>query len=194
MSLLCDVRSSYLQSSLHASVPDEVGSLEGLAASLRAGTSLIQAVDGVAADASPPTNEEFRRVMTEQWLGRDLVTALADIAARMRSPDFAWAVGASEIHRAVGGGLADVLDRVADTIRTRNRVRGQVQVLTAEGRLSAWILGGLPPAMLLTISLLNPAYVRELTGHLAGLVMLGTASALLLLGLVWMRRIIRMEL
>lgn len=163
-----------------------------IASSLRAGISLPQAMASVAADASQPTADEFQRVVSEIRLGVDLTVALRDLGERMESSDLRWAIGAIEIHRDIGGDLAEVLDRVVDTVRSRSRVKNQIQILTAEGRLSAWILGLLPPLMLVVISILNPDYIRELTSRTLGWVLLGVAAILLTGGLVWMRRMTRL--
>jgi tight adherence protein B len=80
-----------------------------------------------------------------------------------------------------------------ETIRARNRVQNQIQILTAEGRLSAWILGLLPPLMLVVISFLNPEYLQELTSRALGWALLGFAAVLLTFGLVWMRRMTRLK-
>lgn len=170
-------------------LPDTLGLV---AASLRAGISLPQAMASVAADSPQPTADEFQRVVSEVRLGVELATSLRNLGDRMDSADLRWAIGAIEIHRDIGGDLAEVLDKVVETIRSRNRVKNQIRILTAEGRLSAWILGILPPAMLLIISFLNPGYIRELTGRPLGWVLLGVGAALLIVGLLWMRRMTRL--
>lgn len=170
-------------------LPDTLGLI---AASLRAGISLPQAMASVAADSPQPTADEFQRIASEVRLGVDLTVALRNLGERMDSADMRWAIGAIEIHRDIGGDLAEVLDKVVETIRSRNRVKNQIQILTAEGRLSAWILGLLPPAMLVVISFLNPGYVRELTSRPLGWALLGIGAVLLTAGLVWMRRMTRL--
>jgi tight adherence protein B len=170
-------------------LPDTLGLV---AASLRAGISLPQAMAAVAADSPQPTADEFQRVVSEVRLGVDLTVALRNLGERMDSSDMRWAIGAIEIHRDIGGDLAEVLDRVVETVRSRTRVKNQIQVLTAEGRLSAWILGLLPPAMLVVISFLNPGYIQELTGRALGWVLLGVGAVLLVGGMVWMRRMTRL--
>ena len=89
------------------------GSLQLMASSLRAGHSLLRAMDSVAQDAPPPTSEEFARIVNETRVGRDLGEALDEVAARMGSDDFRWVAQAIAIHREVGGNLAEVLDVVA---------------------------------------------------------------------------------
>jgi tight adherence protein B len=163
-----------------------------MAGSLRAGYGIMQALDVVARESEDPTAEEFRRLVMESRLGRDLGESLDAMSERVKSEDFKFVVQAIEIHREVGGDLAEVLDHVADTIRDRNRVRGQIRALTAEGRLSAGILFALPFVMLVVIQVLNPAYFHELTSHTLGQVMLAFGLVLLVVGGLWMRRLIRL--
>lgn len=163
-----------------------------MAGSLRAGFGLMQALDVVARDMESPTSDEFRRLVMESRLGRDLGDSLEALAARVRSEDFEFVVQAIEIHREVGGDLAEVLDKVSATIRDRNRVRRQVRTLSAEGRFSAGVLFFLPIAMFFAISVLNPSYFHELSGTTVGKVMIGFALLLMATGGLWMRRLVRL--
>jgi tight adherence protein B len=162
-----------------------------LAGSLRAGFGIMQGLDAVARESASPTSDEFRRLVAEIRLGRDLGESLEAMAQRMGNEDFAWVVQAIEIHRQVGGDLAQVLDNVHATIRDRNQVRRQVSALSAEGRLSAQILFILPLGMGLYISATNPNYMAELTGTTFGKGMLVGGALLMVLGGFWMRRIVR---
>jgi tight adherence protein B len=111
----------------------------------------------------------------------------------MNSEDFEWIVQAIDIHREVGGDLAEVLDTVSETIRERAQLRRQVKSLSAEGRLSAIILMLLPFVMVGILWVLNREYLLELTEARMGHVMLAVGAALLFAGGVWLRRIIRLE-
>ena len=119
-------------------------SLQLIASSLRAGHSLLQALASVAREAEEPTSVEFARVINETRVGRQVGLALDETAARMQSEDFTWATQAIAINREVGGNLAEVLDGVGNTIRERNQIRRQVKALSAEGKLSAYVLMALP--------------------------------------------------
>jgi tight adherence protein B len=163
-----------------------------MAGSLRAGFGLMQALDAVARESESPTSEEFHRLVVETRLGRDVSEAMAGVAERVDSEDFDWVVQAIDIHRQVGGDLAQVLDNVAATIRDRNRIRRQIKALSAEGRLSAIILFVLPFAMFGVISVLNPDYIGELTSHSLGIGMLVFALGLLTVGGLWLKRIVRL--
>jgi tight adherence protein B len=165
--------------------------LQLLAGSLRGGSSVIQGMQTVADEADSPTAEEFQRIITETRLGRDLGASFEDLAGRMGSQDFTWVVTAIEIHREVGGDLASILDRVGNTIRARNRVRGQVKALSAEGRVSGMILFILPPAMVGMIALLNRDYLDEMVTTSEGQIMLVVSAVLLLAGGAWLKRLSR---
>jgi tight adherence protein B len=115
------------------------------------------------------------------------------MAARVDNDDFEWVVQAVDINREVGGDLTEVLDRVGETIRERDQIRRQVKALSAEGRLSALILIGLPIGMFGFIRVVNPEYIGELTGSSAGIVMIVVGVVLLLLGSIWLRNIVRVR-
>ena len=164
-----------------------------MAASLRAGHSFLQSLDTVAKEIAQPAAAEFQRVVAEIRLGRPAEDALESLAVRVGSEDFKWAVLAVNIQREVGGNLAEILDNVADTLRERATMRRQIRVLTAEGRLSAWVLALLPVAIGLYMAAVNPSYIGLLVTTTIGLVMLGTALALLVLGIFWMRKIVDID-
>ncbi|MGY1635986.1 type II secretion system F family protein [Geodermatophilus sp. SYSU D00742] len=163
-------------------------SLQLMASSLRAGHSLLRAVDAVALEAAAPTSEEFARIVNETRVGRDLGDALDEVAERMGSDDFRWTAQAIAIHREVGGNLAEVLDTVGHTIRERNAIRRQVKALSAEGRLSAVVLMALPFGVTGFIATANPEYLATFTESLAGYLMLGVAAVLLVVGGLWLKK------
>jgi len=165
--------------------------LQLLAGSLRAGHGLAQAIDTVAREAESPTSDEFRRLTVEARLGRDFVEALASLAERVRTEDFNWVVQAIEIQREVGGDLAEVLDTVAGTIRERTRIRRQVSALTAEGRISAWVLMTLPVGLAGVMAVTNPEYLGPLFSSGTGHILLGVAAALMAAGGLWLRKIVK---
>jgi tight adherence protein B len=164
-----------------------------MASSLRAGHSFLQALDTVAREIPAPANVEFQRLVAEIRLGRPAEDALEALGDRVGSPDFRWAVLAVNIQREVGGNLAEILDTVADTLRERAMMRRQIKVLTAEGRLSAWVLALLPFAIALYMFAVNPEYVSLLFTTQVGLVMLGVGGVLLVLGILWMRKIVDID-
>jgi tight adherence protein B len=167
--------------------------LQMLAGGLRAGHSLLRSVDAVAREAETPTSEEFARLVNETRLGRDLRESMHDAARRLRNEDFEWIGQAIEIHREVGGDLAEVLDHVGETIRERSQIKGQVKALSAEGRLSAYILVALPVGMFVYMSVVNSAYIATLYTNVIGWVMLGTALLLLAVGSFWLSRAVKIK-
>ncbi len=167
--------------------------LQIIAGSLRAGYSLPQAIATVAAESEAPSSEEFSRVVNETRVGRAMDEALTDAAARMRNEDFFWITQAIAINREVGGNLADVLDGVGRTIRQRGQLRRQVQALSAEGKLSAIILALLPFALFFMISLANPGYISLLYTHPVGLAMSAVAVVLLVAGIFWLSKTVKIK-
>jgi tight adherence protein B len=168
-------------------------SLQLMASSLRAGHSLLRAVDAVSQDAASPTAEEFARIVNETRVGRDLSDSLDEVAERMSSDDFTWVAQAIAIHREVGGNLAEVLDAVGHTIRERNAIRRQVKALSAEGKLSAIVLGALPFAIMGFISLTNPSYLAKFTQSFMGFAMLGGAALLMVVGMFWLKKTVAIK-
>jgi tight adherence protein B len=169
-------------------IPDALQMMSG---GMRAGHSLLRAVDATAQESEAPMAEEMGRIVNETRIGRDLGESLADVAMRTRSEDFGWIAQAIEIHREVGGDLAEVLDHVGETIRDRNQIRRQVKALSAEGRMSALVLLALPVLMFILLQFLNPGYAHTFTSTLPGYIMLGVALVMLSLGALWLSRLIK---
>jgi tight adherence protein B len=173
-----------------AQLPD---TLQLLAGSLAAGYSLPQAVDTVARESGGPMAVELNRALVEARLGVPLEDAMETTARRMNSVDFAWVVMAIRIQREVGGNLAEVLSNVAATMRERERLRRQVQVLSAEGRLSAWILGALPVVFAIYLILVRPEYVGLLITTPLGIIMVIGGVLLMIGGAFWLSRVVKVE-
>jgi tight adherence protein B len=167
------------------------GTLQLISGSMRAGYGLVSAMSTVATEAPSPTSDEFGRVVIETRVGRDLTTALRGVADRMRNDDLAWVTDAIAIQQEVGGNLAEVLDAVGATIRDRNQIRRQVQALSAEGRISAVILIALPFGIAGIISLVNPGYLEALFETTIGKVLVAVGAVLMVTGIVWIRRIVK---
>jgi tight adherence protein B len=168
-------------------------SLQLLASSLRAGHSMLQALNSVAREAEEPTSEEFARIINQTRLGRQSGDALAETAARMRSDDFTWVTQAIAINREVGGNLAEVLDTVAGTIRERNQIRRQVKALSAEGKMSAYVLMALPFGITTFLAVTNPSYLATFTTSLLGYGLIGASVVMLIIGALWMRKVISIK-
>ena len=164
-----------------------------LSTSLRAGYSLLQAIEAVAQEAPDPTAREFSRSVAEARLGRSVPDALTGIVARTQSKDFEWATMAVEIQREVGGNLAEVLQTVADTMMARNRLKGEINALTAEGRISAIVLGSLPFALGVFLWFNNRDYLQPLIDATMGRVALVAGLVLMAGGILWLRKIVNIE-
>jgi tight adherence protein B len=167
--------------------------LQLLTGSLRAGHSILRAIDAAAIESAAPTSEEMRRVISETSLGRDLLTSLNDTAARMRSEDFVWVSQAIQINREVGGNLAEVLDQVNETIRERSEIKGQIKSLAAEGKFSAYILMAMPFGIVLMLMLISPGYMTPMFSNVLGWVLIGVSAVLMTIGGLWMRKIIDLK-
>ena len=162
-----------------------------MAGGLSAGLSLPQAVDTVVREGHEPMAGELRRTLVEHRLGVDIEDALESVADRMGSEDFGWVVMAVRIQREVGGNLSEILHTVADTLREREYLRRQVRTLSAEGRLSAWILGSIPVFMFFYMLFANRSYVSMLYTETTGLMMLSAAVGLLGTGAWFMSRLVK---
>lgn len=189
-SLFLNIKTANRRAKFESQLGDTIQMLSG---GLRAGHSLLRAVDAVAKESDAPTSEEFARLVNETRLGRDLKESMTDSARRLRSEDFDWTAQAIEIHREVGGDLAEVLDHVGETIRERMQIKGQVKSLSAEGKLSAYILIALPVGIFLFLSFSNPGYLGVLYSSVLGWVMLGFAVVLLALGSFWLSRVVKIK-
>ncbi|GAB2528231.1 type II secretion system F family protein [Paramicrobacterium agarici] len=184
---LVNIRQSKRRAAFAAQLEDTLQLLSG---GLKAGHSLLRAVDAISREAESPTNEEFARIVNETRLGRDLDDALDQAAQRMRSDDFSWIGQAIAIHREVGGDLAGVLDEVAETIRQRNQIRRQVAALSAEGKFSAYILMALPFVVVGILSLTSPSYVARFVETPLGFGLIGVSAVMLIIGGVWMKKVV----
>ena len=156
-----------------AALPD---ALSLIASSLSAGHTFLRAIQMMCEEAPEPVAEEFSRLVTETRLGDPVVDALARMAQRLDIRDLDWVVQAIRIQQTVGGKLADLLHVLADFIRAREEVRREVNVLTAEGRISAWVLTGLAPFMLLAIQYVSPEYMAPMFKGWGLVVLLITAG------------------
>lgn len=167
--------------------------LDLIAGSLRAGWGLQQALGLVVEQSLPPASVEFGRVQAEARLGIPVEQALEKMARRLQSEEFRWTVAAIAVQRDVGGNLAEVLDIVAKTMRERAQTRRQIKALTAEGRLSAAVLIALPFIELVALLVINPSYMSLLFTTPVGWAMSAIAVVLMSIGVVWLNRVMSVE-
>ena len=188
--LYLKIRHSRRLSKFNGQLAETLGLMAG---GLQAGLSLPQAVDSVVREGTEPMAGELKRALIEQRLGVDVTDALEGVGQRMDSEDFDWVVMAIRIQREVGGNLAEILHTVADTLREREYLRRQVKALSAEGRLSGYILTGLPPIIGLYMLFANPEYIEVLYTTVPGFFLLALAGFLLALGAFAMSKLSKVE-
>ena len=167
--------------------------LDLLAGSLESGASVAQALQLVVEEVDEPAASEFGRVLAATKMGVPLGEALTAAADRIGSTDLAWTVQAIVVQQRTGGRLADVLRIVAGTMRNRFELQRELHALTAEGRLSAYILGGLPFGLAALLLVINPHYLNPLFHDPIGYLLVGGAGALMLVAFAWMSRIVKVE-
>ena len=164
--------------------------LIGIAASLKAGHSFKQGLQAVVDEGIDPAGKEFKRVLTETRLGRPLEDALNDMAERIGSGNLSFIVTAVSIQTQVGGSLASLFDMVSDTVRNRQQFARKIKALTAMGRMSAYVLIGLPFLLAGALTLMNPGYMAPLFRTAAGHKMMFTAIVMMGLGSFFLKRIV----
>lgn len=167
--------------------------LQVVASAMRSGQTFVGALKAVLEDAPEPSRRELRRAVLDEEVGIPLADALGQVTVRMKSEDFQHVAVVAALQRETGGNTAEVIDLVAQTVRERIEIRRMVRGLTAQGRLSGGILSGLPIAMLIFISTINPAYVHPLFHTTPGLVALGVAIGLVAAGGITMKKIIEIK-
>jgi tight adherence protein B len=164
-----------------------------VASSLSTGFSLLQALDAVAKDAAEPAAKEFSRSLAETRIGADVGDALDRMAERTGSVNMRWTTMAIKIQREVGGNLAETLRTTAKTLREREELRRHVRALSAEGRLSAYILIALPIGIFLYTMKTNRDYVELLWTRPLGLAMMAAGLVSLGIGVFWMRKVVDVQ-
>jgi tight adherence protein B len=161
-----------------------------IASSLSAGHTFLRSIQMMTQEAGGPLAEEFGRVVSETELGDPLLDALQRMADRLDIRDVDWVVQAIRIQQTVGGKLADLLHTLADFIRAREEIRREVDVLTAEGRVSAYVLGAMPVGLLGFISVMNPGYMSPMYRGW-GYVWLGVAGLITVVSIVIILRMVK---
>ena len=157
---------------------------------LRAGHSVGATIEMVSQEVADPTGSEFRKTFEQQNFGLPFREALEDLSRRIPLPDLQFLVTAILVQKETGGNLAEILDKTANVIRERARLKGQLQIYTAQGRLTSWILGLLPFIMFVLLSLVNPSYTRILIEDPLGQRLVMVGLALMALGFYVIRRIV----
>ncbi|MBI4365784.1 MAG: type II secretion system F family protein [Deltaproteobacteria bacterium] len=160
---------------------------------LRAGMNLSQAIRMAAEEGPPPLGDELKRVIAECAVGGRIDTALRELARRLATEEITLVAQAIHVLHATGGNLVAVFDRVVDLVREERRVMARVRTMTAQGRMTGWIVAALPFVMLMILHAVMPGMVRPLFVTGLGRLLLFGALALQVLGLCWMRAVIRIR-
>jgi tight adherence protein B len=169
------------------------GFLDELSSSLRAGHGLVAGLATSVRNAPEPSRTEWGKVVADETLGVSLDAAMRSLGRRMDSDDVEQVALVATLHQRTGGNLAEVLDRVADGVRERIELRRQLRTLSAQARMSRWILTALPVVLALLMVLLNPTYARPLFSTVGGFIALGTAASLLTVGSLVMSKLTHIE-
>jgi tight adherence protein B len=165
-------------------------SIDMLARALRAGYSMVGAIEMLSKNAEEPAASEFGEIFTQQNLGLPLRDALLQLLDRVPSLDLRVLVTAILVQKDTGGNLAEILDRTVFVIRERLRIQGEIRVQTSQGRLTGWILSALPVVMLVLLNLLNPGYSNILLHDPLGRKMIYISIGLLGTGTLVIRHIV----
>lgn len=168
--------------------------LDLLSSSLRSGHSFLRGLQVVVTQMGAPITEEFERIIDEVRLGQSLELALQHVVDRTANYDLELIVSAVQTQLSIGGNLAEVLDNISGMIRERVRLAGEIAAATAEGRMSAGILGGMPFAMAFLINVVSPGYISPLFKEPMGLMLLGLAGGLMLMGILIIKKMLEIDL
>ena len=167
---------------------------------LRAGYSIMQALESVGRELPVPISEEFHRVVQEVQLGLPQEAALANLTRRVPSADLDFVVTAINVQREVGGNLSEILDNISYTIRERVRIKGEIASLTAQGQITAWVISLTPIILALVLYLINRSYMMNFFGPplifglpLCGLSMLVVALIMIVSGFLIVQKIVDIE-
>jgi len=184
----------YKKSQRAALLSEEIGeSLTGMSNSLRAGYSFQQAMDAVGKETQGPLGKEYRRTLREINLGVTTEQALQNLINRVQNEDLELMISSVLIQRSIGGNLAEMFDKIADTIRQRIRMKGEVKVLTAQARASSWIIGLLPIVLIVIISMINPDFLSFFFETTLGMILLACAAISEIIGFLLIRKITNIE-
>jgi tight adherence protein B len=185
---------SHAASAWYAHFDDQLpDALAVLASSLRAGHSLLQAIDNVSQEADEKTAAEWGEVVRQTRLGIPVEDAIDDMTHRIGSRDLHWISLVARVQHQAGGNMAEMFDIVAETVRARHRLRGQVRALTAQGRMTRWVLTIAPFALGGLLVLLSPFYINGFLGSTPGRVMIAGACCLIVVGSLWLKKIVEIE-
>lgn len=185
---------SYLQGKRLKAFNDQLGDIISMMVNaIRAGYSVLQAMETVAKEMDPPASEEFDRVVKEVQLGLSMEHALDNLLRRVPSEDLDMTVTAIKVQQEVGGNLAEVLDTISFTIRERVRIKGEIRALTAQARYSGYLVSLLPIGAAILVYIINPRFMGPMFHHPCGWAMLGVAGTGIIIGFFVTRKIAQID-
>jgi tight adherence protein B len=184
------IRKDRRERAIQNQLPDTVTLL---ANALKGGQGAIQAIQGVASTMQPPIAEEFRRVDIDMRLGVPLLDAMEKVAIRIGSPDFSLLVTALQVQKDTGGSLYEILGIIADTMRQRIRLKGQIRVLTGQVRMSGYVITALPFALTALLMVLAPSYMGKIFTNVIGYILIGLSLFMMAIGGYLISRITKIE-
>jgi len=173
--------------SFNKQLPDTITLLSN---SLRAGSSFLQSIELVSRETPAPMGEEMGRVVREVNLGLGMDEALANLVRRIKSEDLDLMVTAIGVQQQVGGNLAEILDTIAFTIRERVRIKGDINTLTAQGRMSGYLVAFLPIGIAVALNFINPSFMQPLFTQLLGQILLGVGGVMMVIGFFAIQKIV----
>ncbi len=177
-------------SGFNKQLPDTITLLSN---SLRAGSSFLQSIELVSRETPDPMGEEMGRVVREVNLGLGMEEALANLVRRIRSEDLDLMVTAIGVQQQVGGNLAEILDTIAFTIRERVRIKGEINTLTAQGRMSGYLVAFLPIGIAVALNFINPSFMQPLFTELLGQILLGVGGVMMVIGFLAIQKIVNIK-
>ena len=160
---------------------------------LKSGYSFLQGMEAVAKEMPDPVGTEFGQALRHIRVGGAVEEALTGIGHRVRSADFDLVVTAMVIQRQVGGNMTEILSNIAWTVRERHRILREIRVLTAQERLSGYVIAALPLFLIVVLTIMNPSYLNGLWGHQSGKLMLAGGLVMDLFGLLVIHKIVEIE-
>ncbi len=171
-------------------LPDTITLLSN---SLRAGSSFLQSIELVSRETPAPMGEEMSRVVREVNLGLGMEEALSNLVRRIKSDDLDLMVTAIGVQQQVGGNLAEILDTIAFTIRERVRIKGEINTLTAQGRMSGYLVAFLPIGIAVTLNFINPSFMQPLFTQQLGQILLGVGGVMMVIGFIAIQKIVNIK-
>jgi tight adherence protein B len=170
-----------------------VDALQAMASAFRAGFSFSQAVDHVAKEGAPPLSQEFGLFVKEVKLGMPMDQALIGMAQRVGSDDLELVAVSTNISRSLGGNMAEMFDTISATIRERFRLEGKIDAITAQGKLQGWLVAAMPLVLGVVLNYMRPDLMGPMLNHVFGHLLILMIFILETLGVLWIRRIVRID-